>query len=114
MHKRRKTSRVHTSSRKPMKKVCNENETKKQTRKSDVCVKMLLMEGSPYRAHTKNRRKRLYVCMYVRTYVRTYVCMYNYMYENNAASINSEGDTPLTYLLNNGVYLNHLKLMLQK
>ena len=28
-----KTSRVHTSSRKPMKKVCDENERNKQTRK---------------------------------------------------------------------------------
>ena len=35
----------HASSCKPMKKVCNKNERNKQTRKNDVCVKILLMEG---------------------------------------------------------------------
>ena len=44
---KRKTSRVHISSRKPTKKVCDENEEiKKETRKNDVHVKMFLMEGS--------------------------------------------------------------------
>ena len=45
-----KSSGVHASSRKPTKKVCDENETKKQTKKqekkNDARVKMLLMEGS--------------------------------------------------------------------
>ena len=40
-----KTSGVHTSSRKPTKKVYDENETKKQE-KNDMRVKMLLMEES--------------------------------------------------------------------
>ena len=40
-----KTFGVHASSRKPTKKVCNENETKKQE-KNDAHIKMLLMEGS--------------------------------------------------------------------
>ena len=40
-----KASGVHASSCKPMKKVCDENETNKQTRKNDAHVKMLLMEG---------------------------------------------------------------------
>ena len=40
-----KYSGVHSSSRKPTKKVCDENETKKQE-KNDARVKMLLMEGS--------------------------------------------------------------------
>ena len=34
-----KTSGVHASSRKPMKKVCDENETNKQRRKNDALVK---------------------------------------------------------------------------
>ena len=41
-----KSSRVHASSRKPTKKVCDENETKKQEKKNDASVQMLLMEGS--------------------------------------------------------------------
>ena len=41
-----KSSGVHASSRKPTKKVCDENETKKQEKKNDARVKMLLMEGS--------------------------------------------------------------------
>ena len=46
-----KSSGVHASSRKPTKKVCDENETKKQRnketrKKNDARVKMLLMEGS--------------------------------------------------------------------
>ena len=41
-----KTSGVHTDSRKPMKKVCDENERNKQE-KNDVHVKIILMEGSP-------------------------------------------------------------------
>ena len=36
-------SRAHATSCKPMKKVCDENETKKQ--KNDIHIKMLLMEG---------------------------------------------------------------------
>ena len=38
-----KTSGVHVSSRKPMKKVCDDNERNKE--KNDVCMKILLMEG---------------------------------------------------------------------
>ena len=38
-----KSSGVHASSRKPTKKVCDENETRK---KNDARVKMLLMEVS--------------------------------------------------------------------
>ena len=43
-----KSSGVHASSRKPTKKVCDENETKKQRnkKKNDARVKMLLMKGS--------------------------------------------------------------------
>ena len=41
-----KTSGVHASSRKPTKKVCDENETKKQE-KNDVRVKIIFMDGSP-------------------------------------------------------------------
>ena len=41
-----KSSGVHASSRKPTKKVCDENETKKQrNKKKTTRVKMLLMEG---------------------------------------------------------------------
>ena len=39
-----KTSGVHASSRKPTKKVCDENERNKEE-KNDACVKILLMEG---------------------------------------------------------------------
>ena len=39
-----KTSGVHASSRKPMKKVCDENERNKEE-KNDARVKILLMEG---------------------------------------------------------------------
>ena len=42
---KQKTSGVHASSRKPTKKVCNENETKKQ--KNDAYIKIIFMEGSP-------------------------------------------------------------------
>ena len=45
-----KTSGVHVSSRKPTKKVCDENERKKQRKKqekNDTCVKIIFMEGSP-------------------------------------------------------------------
>ena len=38
-----KISGVYASSRKPMKKVCDENERNKE--KNDACVKILLMEG---------------------------------------------------------------------
>ena len=38
-----KTSGVHAGSRKPTKKVCDENERNKE--KNDACVKILLMEG---------------------------------------------------------------------
>ena len=38
-----KTSGVHVSSRKPTKKVCDENERNKE--KNDARVKILLMEG---------------------------------------------------------------------
>ena len=42
-----KTSGVHTSSRKPTKKVYDENEeSNKETRKNNSRVKMFLMEGS--------------------------------------------------------------------
>ena len=41
-----KTSRVHASSCKPTKKVCDENE-KKQELENDACVKILFIEGSP-------------------------------------------------------------------
>ena len=41
-----KTSGVHVSSRKPTKKVCDENETKKQE-KNDTHVKIIFMDGSP-------------------------------------------------------------------
>ena len=37
----KKSSGVHASSRKPTKKVCDENET----RKNDGCLKYFLMEG---------------------------------------------------------------------
>ena len=39
-----KISRVHASSHKPTKNVCNENETNKETRKT-TRVKISLMEG---------------------------------------------------------------------
>ena len=42
-----KTSGVHASSRKPTKKVCDENETKKQEKKNDARVKIIFMDGSP-------------------------------------------------------------------
>ena len=42
---RNECSEVHTSSCKPTKKVCDENERNKQRRKNDKHVKMLLMEG---------------------------------------------------------------------
>ena len=44
-----KTSGVHVSSRKPTKKVCDENETKKQRnkKKNDARVKIIFMDGSP-------------------------------------------------------------------
>ena len=42
-----KTSGVHASSRKPTKKVCDENERNKQRRKNDARVKIIFMEGSP-------------------------------------------------------------------
>ena len=45
-----KTSGVHTSSRKPTKKVCDENERNKQTKKqekNDARVKVIFMDGSP-------------------------------------------------------------------
>ena len=41
-----KTFGVHTSSHKPTKKVCDENETKKQE-KNDAQVKIIFMGGSP-------------------------------------------------------------------
>ena len=41
-----KISRVHASSRKPTKKVCDENERNKQE-KNDVRVKIIFMEESP-------------------------------------------------------------------
>ena len=41
-----KSSGVHASSRKPTKKVCDENENKETRKKNDARVKMLLMEGS--------------------------------------------------------------------
>ena len=41
-----KTSRLHAGSRKPTKKVCNENERNKEE-KNDVCIKIIFMEGSP-------------------------------------------------------------------
>ena len=37
---------VHVSSRKPTKKMCDENEGRKKQEKNDACVKMFLMEGS--------------------------------------------------------------------
>ena len=40
------------------KNVCNENETNKQE-KNDVHVKMLLIEGSLYKAHKKNQENDL-------------------------------------------------------
>ena len=40
-----KTSGVHASSRKPTKKVCDENERNKEEKKNDARVKILLMEG---------------------------------------------------------------------
>ena len=40
-----KTSGVHLGSRKPTKKVCDENERNKQRKKNDARVKILLMEG---------------------------------------------------------------------
>ena len=43
MHKLRKYSGVHVSSRKPTKKVCDEM---KQEKKNDARVKMFLMGGS--------------------------------------------------------------------
>ena len=43
---KKKTSGVHAGSRKPTKKVCNENERNKQE-KNDVRVKIIFMEGSP-------------------------------------------------------------------
>ena len=44
-----KTSGVHVSSRKPTKKVCDENERKKQRnkKKNDARVKIIFMDGSP-------------------------------------------------------------------
>ena len=39
-----KTSKVHASSYKPTKKVCDENERNKEE-KNDTCVKILLVEG---------------------------------------------------------------------
>ena len=42
-----KTSGVHVSSRKPTKKVCDENERNKQRKKNDARVKIIFMEGSP-------------------------------------------------------------------
>ena len=41
-----KTSGVHVSSCKPTKKVCDENERKKQE-KNDARVKIIFMDGSP-------------------------------------------------------------------
>ena len=43
-----KTSGVHVSSHKPTKKVCDENERNKETRKkNDARVKIIFMDGSP-------------------------------------------------------------------
>ena len=43
-----KTSGVHAIFRKPTKKVCDENERKKQeTRKNDARVNIIFMDGSP-------------------------------------------------------------------
>ena len=50
-----KTSGVHTSSRKLTKKVCNENERNKQTRKNDTHVKIISWKEALYNAHVKNR-----------------------------------------------------------
>ena len=55
MHKKRKASRFHASSRKPTKKCAMKmKETNKQIRKNDARVKMLLMEGSLYKVYIKN------------------------------------------------------------
>ena len=45
MHKKRKTSGVHASSRKPTKKVCDKIKQRNKTEKNNTRVKMLLMEG---------------------------------------------------------------------
>ena len=44
MHKKKKSSGVYVSSHKPMKKVCDENEI----RKNDSCVKMLFHGRKPF------------------------------------------------------------------
>ena len=40
-----KISGVHASSCKPTKKVCDENERKKQRRKNDCCIKIFVVKG---------------------------------------------------------------------
>ena len=47
MHKKRKTSGVHISSRKPTKKCAMKMKETNKEEKNDACVKMLFMEGSP-------------------------------------------------------------------
>ena len=47
--RKEKTSGVHTSSRKPMKKVCDENERMKQRKKQEknnARIKIVFMDGS--------------------------------------------------------------------
>ena len=45
------TSGIHASSRKPTKKVCDENESRKQTKKkSDRCLKYFCWEEGVYKA----------------------------------------------------------------
>ena len=39
----------------PTKKVCHENERKKQTRKNNTCVKLYSRKEALYNAHVKNR-----------------------------------------------------------
>ena len=45
IHKLRKSSGVHASSRKPTKKVCDENETKKQRRSKKRCARKNVIDG---------------------------------------------------------------------
>ena len=56
MHKKEFEKILPGSCRLPQahEKVRNENETNKQLRKNDACVKILLMEEGVYRVHVKN------------------------------------------------------------
>ena len=50
------------------KKVCDENETKKQRRTNNMCVKMLLKEGSPLKSPYKKPVKTTSTSLQVNDY----------------------------------------------